>query len=157
MDITREKVLDSAYRALANRAHSMAELKVKLLRKDYPDNLVEEVLAECSRLGFIGDEDFARQYCEELKYRRYGTRKIELYMFKKGLDKDLIQKTIEDQDSASEQIVRAREAVSKKMKSFLRESDVWKRKQKIYRFLASRGFTSNIISRVIDGLDLLSE
>lgn len=154
MKITKEKVLDSAYRILTRRGHSRAELLKKLKKKEYPEEYINFALYECERLGFINDEEFAHQYYEELKYRQYGVRKIELYMYKKGLNKDLIQKTIDKFDSEAEQYERAVNALGKKLKSLSRENDKWKKRQKAYRFLITRGFPSQIVSRVIEDINL---
>jgi len=150
MDVTREKVLDTAFRVLTRRGHSRSELETKLLKKEYPMELVLSVLDECERLGFVNDIEFARQYCEELKFRKYGERKIQMYMMKKGLDRDLIESTIEEFDSVDEQLERATEALVKKLKSLAREKDPWKKREKAYRFLVSRGFSGAVVSKVID-------
>lgn len=153
MDVTREKVLDTAFRILTRRGHSRSELEMKLKKKEYQEELIVSVLDECERLGFVNDVEFARQYCEELKYRKYGERKIQMYMIKKGLDRDLIQSTIEEFDSVDDQFERAIEALSKKMRSLSRESDPWKKREKAYRFLVSRGFSGGVVSKVIDETD----
>ena len=153
MEITKAKVLDTAYRVLTRRGHSRFELEAKLLKKEYPAELIAEVIAECEGHGFINDELFAEQYCEELKYRKYGVRKIEMYLYKKGLDRDLIQRTVEEFDSIEEQYERATEALKKKMKALAREKDPWKKREKSYRFLVSRGFPTTVVSKVIEETD----
>ena len=46
-----------------------------------------------------------------------------MYLYKKGLDRDLIQRTVEEFDSIDEQYERATEALKKKIKSLAREKD----------------------------------
>jgi len=153
IDITREKVLDKAFDILSRRPHSQSELEAKLEKKEYPQEYISFAITECVRLGFINDAEFARLYCEELQFRKYGSRKIEMYMMKKGLDRDLIRQTIDESDSDDDQYERAGEALKKKMKSLSRETDPRKKREKAFRFLVSRGFPVSVVSRIIGETD----
>jgi regulatory protein len=52
--------LDSALRLLARRAHSRAELRLKLARRGYEPDAVQAALTRLAELGYLDDAAFAR-------------------------------------------------------------------------------------------------
>src|SRR4029079_18321267 len=56
----RQECFDRAMAALASRLHSRAELRRKLMRREYGDTVVDAVLEDLARLGYVDDERFAR-------------------------------------------------------------------------------------------------
>ena len=66
---------------------------------------------------------------------------------------EIDRQTIDESDSDDDQYERAGEALKKKMKSLVRETDPRKKREKAFRFLVSRGFPVQVVSRVIDETD----
>src|SRR5207248_9318412 len=56
----QDPALDAGVRMLARRAHSRAELRLKLRRRGYQPGEIEEALTRLTELGYIDDEAFAR-------------------------------------------------------------------------------------------------
>ncbi|QSH41298.1 regulatory protein RecX [Lentisphaerota bacterium ZTH] len=139
--------MDKALKLLGIRAHSAIELRNKLLKKDVSRQLVDEVIAECIRLNFIDDELFARDYAAELGWRGCGKYKIRANLRRKGISQDNIAKAMSDADKSEEE--NARRAMEFKLKTISREKDIRKKREKIYRFLAYRGFSGDIIKKLM--------
>ena len=59
-----------AFRLLGRRQHSSSELRRKLWQKDYEQRLIDEVIDELTKNGYIDDKEFirafvAKQFCHE--------------------------------------------------------------------------------------------
>jgi len=138
--------MNVAVRLLSRRNHSRYEIEQKLKDRGFDADLTEKVISECQRLNYIDDKETARLYIQELKRKGYGTHRISISMKKKGLSGELTEEMLEQFNSESDELENARRVLENKLKSFEREKDIWKRKEKIYRFLYSRGFSKSVIS-----------
>jgi len=59
-DKNKRKVLSTSLRIVAQRDHSTAEIKQKLIRKGFSPDLVDYAVNELLRLEYLNDEEFAR-------------------------------------------------------------------------------------------------
>ena len=88
--------MDTAVGLLARRAHTAHELSLKLKKRRIRGEIIERVVAECTRLNYIDDEDTARRYVAELKSKGYGRRHVSAAMQKKGLAADTAEIALEE-------------------------------------------------------------
>jgi regulatory protein len=142
------KVLKKAFDLLSRRAHSTKELRDKLYKREFSKRDIDTVLAECERLGLLNDELFANDYAAELGGQGKGRFKIKMKLRSKGLPEDNIEKALEK--IADNEQENAEQALDRKLRSLMNEEDINKRRQKAYRFLAYRGFSSDIITKLMD-------
>jgi regulatory protein len=140
------KAMNTAVRLLARRDHTGFELQQKLRQRGYGCGVIDAVLTECERLDYINDERTARMYIGQLARRGFGFRRIRLELKKKGLSGDRFESILNESSSEIDEHEIARKILQKKMKSFEREEDSKKRRDKIYRFLYSKGFSDMVIS-----------
>ena len=147
------EVLKKAYDLLSRRAHSTQELRDKLYRRKYHKHGIETVIAECERLQLLNDELFANDYAAELGRQGKGRFKITMQLRSKGLSKEHIETALDNLGDNEEE--NAKMALKGKLRSLLHETDINKRRQKAYRFLAYRGFSSDIISKLMDNTEEL--
>ena len=147
------EVLKKAFDLLSRRAHSTKELRDKLYKREFSKRDIDTVIAECERLGFLNDELFANDYAAELGGQGKGNFKIKMKLRDKGLSEDNIEKALGK--IADNEQENAENALSRKMRSLMNEKDINKRRQKAYRFLAYRGFSSDIITKLIDNTEEL--
>ncbi len=138
--------MDSAVRILSRRNHASAELARKLGRRGYGERVVERVLAECRRLNYLDDTSTAARYVEEFKAKGYGRRFVRKAMHQKGFSAAQIESALMEHYGESEETGAARDALRRKAKTFAREQDGLKRRQKIARYLYARGFSPDVIS-----------
>src|SRR6058998_3541024 len=54
----RQECFDRAMEALESRLHSRAELRRKLMRREYGETVVDAVLDDLARLGYVNDAQF---------------------------------------------------------------------------------------------------
>lgn len=80
---------------LSRRDHSEKELMTKLTQKGYTQG-AEEAIAKLRDGGYVSDERFARLYVRELQtFKKYGKRRIEQELFRKGIDREIIREVLE--------------------------------------------------------------
>jgi len=143
-------IREACLRYLSRRDHASFELKQKLQKKDFETANVEMVIEEFSEKGWIDDSKFARTFAsEKAELNKWGPNKIRAHLYKKGLNKKSIETGIE---YAFENLQPQKICVDlalKKKKRFAREKDPYKREQKIFRFLAGRGFRSEDIQKAL--------
>lgn len=83
---------------LSRRDHSARELLLKLGRKGYRESAVCAV-ERLKEEGYIDDERFARMYVRELiNIKKYGKRRIEQELYRKGVDREIISLVLEETD-----------------------------------------------------------
>lgn len=83
---------------LSRRDHSEKELMEKLRRKGY-DKGADEALGKLRDGGYVSDERFARLYVRELRtLKKYGKKRIEQELYRKGIDRDIISEVLSETD-----------------------------------------------------------
>ena len=90
---------------LSRRDHSIRELTEKLHRKGYTKG-TEEAIEKLTAGGYVSDERFARLYVRELRtLKKYGKRRIEQELYRKGVDRDIISEVLEETDFEESELV----------------------------------------------------
>ena len=145
---SNNKVLKKAYDLLSRRAHSTQELRNKLYKREFSKHDIDTVIAECERLNFLDDKQFARDYAAELGGQGKGRFKIKMKLRNKGLSERDIEDALDKLGDCEQE--NAKQALNAKLRSLIHETDINKRRQKAYRFLAYRGFSSDIITKLMD-------
>ena len=144
-----QKAQKTALSLLARRRHSRDEVRRKLSARGFEPAVTERVLAECERLGYINDEVTASFFVEELVRKQVGLNRIRGEMADRGFAPDLIHRMIDEHLLEERELEIARRAMEKRAAS-IRENDHWKRREKLVRFLRSRGFRPSTISALFD-------
>jgi len=153
MDDEFQKAYDKALRLLTSRDHSVFELRSKLIQRGFSSDVARRVIEECRRLNLVDDERFARNYSEELKSRGCGGVKIKNSLRRKRIDAELIAEVMPDSpEEKADEYERARAIFLRKLESLKKESDPRKKKDKLCRHLASKGFSSGVVFRLVGEL-----
>ncbi|MFA5829370.1 MAG: regulatory protein RecX [Candidatus Gracilibacteria bacterium] len=172
-------LLQRALYFLARRPHSTTEIRQKLSRikvwaakttggnAKIPDNTekagstakipanpedITKIIQRLTELGYLNDEDFARIYIgSSLRRKPQGLRLLEMNLRQKGIDEStfataLKLASVENQFDESD---LAQDAADKKLRT-LSKLPPNKQKEKLYRFLASRGFSMDSIMKVLN-------
>lgn len=136
-----------AVRWLASREYTRAELASRLA--PYADTAqdIESVLDDLEREGWQSDARFVQSF-QRVKAAKQGSALIAQGLRQKGVDPVLIAQTL-DQLKDSE-LERARAVWDKKFGKVGLSSDP-REKARQARFLSSRGFSSDVVRRVVGG------
>ncbi len=143
------RALNSALRILTGRDHSRYELVQKLKQRGFSPDIIEKVVLECQRLDYVDDNRTSRVYIRQLMRKGYGAKRIRVELERKGLSERPDQGVISQMISDIDELEVAGRIFKKNIKRFEREIDPRKRKNKIYRFLLARGFSSETIRKLI--------
>lgn len=144
-----QEITSAATTLLARQMYSSTELKKKLLQKFRgKDEEIEEVINYFVQKNFLDDELYTKTYIEyALRQKPQGIYSIKQKIKQKGLPSDLVEKVLEEIEIDEEEY--AKEAAEKKASTLSIDLDPQKKKEKLYRFLLSRGFRVDIIQKVI--------
>lgn len=142
----RVKALEKSFRFLGIRPRSQKELVKKLKEKGFAEKIIQKTLKKLKEFGYLDDEKFARAWSEMRKLSGKGKFVIQRELKEKGIDEEIIKKILEEYKEEDE-FERVLELAEKKIKTY-KNLKQFEQKQKLARFLASRGFSWTIISEV---------
>lgn len=142
----RQDPVYQAMNILASRDHARAEVITKLKHKGFSEEEVAKAIDYLQEKKLLDDTRFAKAYADSmLRTKPVGPRYISAKLKQKGVGETIARQTVRELFSEG----RGREA-------FLAQqaAEQWKKshpkhagdKQRLYRFLASRGFTSDAIA-----------
>ena len=147
------KALNTALRILTGRDHSKYELERKLRQRGITGEVLDDVISACKRYDYINDERTSQIYIRQLNRKGYGLKRKRYELTKKGLGGKRFHGSLSESLSETDERECAQRVVQKYRNRFDREKDLLKRKDKVYRFLYSRGFSEGIISEVMQEFD----
>ncbi|MFH0797689.1 MAG: regulatory protein RecX [Candidatus Omnitrophota bacterium] len=141
-----DNLLAEAYRILARRAYTRAEMAKKLEGKA-PAEEVEEVLNNLAQAGYLDDRAFVREYIQQrLSLRPSGRRLLEMKLRAKGVAPVVIKEVLDDALNPQDEEEAAKVLAEKKSAS-LKGLDEAARQRRIYQFLLSRGFSPQVAGK----------
>ena len=153
IDSEKYLIKENSFRYLSNRNHSKLELAQKLRKKKYRKELIDEIILELTEKDYLNDERFANEYFNAKLKRNIGPRKIKAGLYQKGVDREVIE--LVEVNNFDDQILfenATKVALKKYNQLKVRQIDQIKIKQKLYSFLISKGYSSDIINKVLQNL-----
>jgi regulatory protein len=138
-----------AYSFLAYKQRSKKELIKKLKLKKISEASIEKITELLEKQKYLNDELFAGNFIEDkLNSRPIGKRLAKLKLSEKGIDKEVIEETLNkiySEDKEAEYAERVLEKYVKKVKY----KDAVDKKNKCYRYLISKGFDFDTVKKVL--------
>ena len=144
----RLTAIAKAMNFLAVRSLSEQELFAKLRRAGYPDDECDSAVAECVKRHYLDDDQLTADCVDILHQRNLGARQIKQKLLRRGLDGEYISELLND--SEDDEFEAARRAMEGKLRLLSRETDRRKKREKLFRFMASRGFSPAVIFKLAD-------
>lgn len=140
-EVSVAQVHATAIRLLARREHSSLELQQKLGARDFPAQLVVEVLQQLIAQGLLSDTRFAEVYCRARRMKGYGPIRIAAELHQRGVMAEIIEQCLYATMEAWAQ--QAHQVRIKKFGKKVPEDFVERARQ--MRFLQYRGFNNDDI------------
>lgn len=145
------KCKDSALKTIERSYKTEKEIRDKLLSKEFDETTVEKTISFLKEYAFIDDLKFTKMYVKD-RIRNQGRKKIKYALTQKGVNKYLIDQVFESLNKDEEE-QRAFLICEKKYLSICkREDDDFKIKNKLIRYMLSRGYeydmARNIVSKI---------
>lgn len=147
----RQDCFDAATRLLGQRLHSRSELMRKLSRrKDWSAELIEQVISELERLGYVNDTRFATAKALSLaQHKKHGQRRARAELLKAGVHSEVADRALTDVYEQHDSSAIARE-LALKQASRLRRLEPMVARRRLAAMLQRRGFDYDAIRPVID-------
>ncbi len=140
--------LDRAVRFLSYRPRSTSEVRRNLQGKGVEPPVIEQVIAQLERLGYLDDLAFARFWVQNRdEFRPRGPLALRQELKQKGIPAPIIAQVLGEVDFA-EAAYRAASALATRWRTLGRRAF----QQKVYAFLTRRGFPMETCREVIDRL-----
>ena len=144
------KCRETAFRIIERSYKTDKELKDRLLQKGYNSKEINRTIDYLKEFGFVDNDKLCEIYIKS-KIKTQGKKKIKYQLLNKGIDEETINKALEGIDLDSEyEREKAIELATKKYNLLIKkEQDTYKIKNKLYTFLAGRGYDYSIIQDAI--------
>jgi regulatory protein len=136
---------------LSRQAYSKAQIKEKLVKKEVSGETITQVLEKLEDYRMINDTFYAEQYVQS-RQKRKGRIALKRELQLKGIEEEVISETLSELDDEKQQET-ALELLQKQLPKIHKE-DERKRYGKAYTFLARRGFTSDVIRKTLENINL---
>ncbi|MBI4847440.1 MAG: regulatory protein RecX [Nitrospirae bacterium] len=138
-----------ALRLLGYRSRSKKEILDRLKRKGFSDEQINNTVCFLEKAGLISDEALAAELFRYSTERKsLGKRGVEAFLLRRGIDKELVNKTLSKHSGDLEEESAGR-FVEKKLKSMKDlPCDVIRRR--LWGMLQRRGFSPDVINRVVE-------
>lgn len=136
-----------ALRLLAGREHSRAELEKKLAAHETEEGELQQALDELEAKGFINEQRVVDSVLHR-RAARLGAGRVKQELQAKGISAEAVAEAVEALRAT--EVARAREVWRKKFGEAAADAAGRARQM---RFLASRGFGTEAIRRVVTGGD----
>lgn len=149
------KACKAALRLLKFRARSAAELRARLVEKEFTAEAVDEAMDRVDTWKLLDDAEFARQWVEQRSAAKGATRSL--------LRRELEAKGVAPADMAPalesvsehEERARAHDLAAERLRRYEAEQladreTMLKAKRRLVAYLQRRGYSSNVALSVVD-------
>ncbi|MBI5182451.1 MAG: RecX family transcriptional regulator [Nitrospirae bacterium] len=151
-EIKRAK--DAAYKFLSYRPRSKKEVADRLKKKGFSDEVIKGAVKSLENYNYINDSDFAFNLAEDkIRKKPTGPALLRSELIKKGIPKDIVDKTIKEIYNKYGERSLAINALNSRTKiiSGLREAD---KKRRLYNYLIQRGFSYDIANEILGEMEI---
>ncbi len=148
-------LIDKALKLISLRPRSKKEITGKLqflgIKKGTPPKILEKVIQDLEDRGLINDREFILWWKEQRDtFRPKGTRLLKMELRNKGIDSRLIDEVLEESENIQSHEFELALSLAQKRASKIDYFPIKQQKEKIAGLLSRRGFSWEIIYKVID-------
>ncbi len=140
-----------AYCAYQDRCHY--EVETKLRQFDLSEERRADIILHLLENKFLDEQRFAESFVSgKLKIKHWGRMKIKQGLKSKFVSSQLIEKALKTIDLDLYDEILQKIAL-RKWNELKSEKNIFTKKGKVFRFLASRGFESDLIYGILNDLE----
>lgn len=144
-----ERAREAALRLLTVRARSIGELRERLARKAFSEEVCERIINDLAAVGLLDDRDFARLWAEErVRLRPVGRRRLVSELRTKKVDPAVIDEVAAEVYEEHSETELARRALLKRTRAGGPEA-VERQRRRLEGFLLRRGFSYATVATVL--------
>lgn len=151
-----QKLRIYALKLLSFRPRTIKEIRTRLvqfsIKRRIDAELVDKLLEDLISHGLVDDREFVNWWIEQRdSFRPKGKKALQMELRSKGIATEIIEEVLNLKKSDEEEFFLAQKVISKKM-SLYRSLSTEKMKIKVSSLLLRRGFSWEIIYKVIDSI-----
>ena len=138
-----------AMNLLQIRDYTEKQLRAKLLGGGYPESVADQAVEYVKSFRYIDDLRYAGDYLAAFAGRK-SLRRMEQELQRKGISKSIIEQAVaswQHQDGGQDELQMACALLEKK--HYDKDNCDRKQQQRLYNFLAYRGFSSEVILKAL--------
>jgi regulatory protein len=136
---------------LAYKPRTETEVRRKLRDNDVDRPVIEDVVARLYELGYLDDEEYAHDYAHNrYSNKGYGPIRIRRELVKRGIDRPLADRAVDELFAEVDPTTAAREHAEKYWPRVAGDDDPRRQKKKLHDYLRRRGFTADTIYPILD-------
>lgn len=140
---------DRALKLLSLRDHAVAELGRKLAVAGHGAGEIEAAIARLEALGYLDDERFAEARARALcASGKLGQRAIAARLRQAGIADEIVQRALARQCAQGDEFAKASALIARRFPGLAESRDA-RLRARAARFLAYRGFSSEVICRLL--------
>lgn len=144
--MNKRTALAEAVRLLSRRGLSCQEIRFKLARKSYDEHDIDMAIDRLMERGYLNDTALCADICQQLlNGGRYGRKAIHYKLRQQGFSQQDVEAALAEYDP-QEDYEKAQQLLQRQMKA----DDIAQQKDKAGRFLMNRGFSTEIIMKILD-------
>lgn len=126
------------------------EIEQKLLSWNFPSDQRDQLIADLIANSFINEERFAAAFVSgKFNIKKWGKQKIKSHLKQKQISIYSIEKGMKEIDPDVYWSVLIGLCAKKKVEIQQKKGTIWNHKAKVFQFLASKGYESDLISEAI--------
>lgn len=134
---------DYALKVIGFKDRTEKEIREKLAQKGYDEITIEDETEFLKSYGFINDLRYAEHFTHDaINIKKWGKARIKTELLRKGIDREIVENTIEDIFSELDD-----DRIFTEMKKRFKNSDFSniKERTRIFNFYLRRGFSPDEI------------
>jgi len=139
----RALAMSRALNLLGYRARSEGEIRDRLRQREFGDETIGAVLARLRELGYVDDEEFARDLVRQ-RARRYGPRRISADLRKGGVDQETADQAVREEFDERSELEDALSAAERRYN----ERGSVAQARRVHGFLTRRGYSAEVCVEV---------
>ena len=146
----KQEAFDHALRLIGQRMQSERELRTKLGRKEYGPGVIDAVVEDCKRLGYLDDAKFAAaRAADAANLKKHGRQRAVQELLAKGVERGTAENAA---DEAYEDVdpVEAATALAEKRRPSLARLDRPAAVRRLSGYLQRRGFDFDTVRTAVE-------
>lgn len=145
-----ERTMKRAFNLLSAKPRSVAELRARLLEKEWAEEaVVERAITRLQELGYLNDQQYAEQFANSrLTIKPIGKSRLRRDLQRKKLSTDVINQAVETVYEAHDEEALIDQAIAKKTR--LRGKPTTREEsKKLFDYLLRQGFGYDLAMRKV--------
>jgi regulatory protein len=150
-----EKTMQRAFRLLSFKPRSRAELRARLLEKDWAEEaIVDSVIARLEELGYLNDEQLASSLISSrIERKPLGPSQIQRDLERRKLSAETVEKALDQAFSEHSEEELIDRAIAKRLR-LKGPPTTHEESKKLFDYLIRRGFSYDLVLRKVRNLGM---